>query len=232
MSMMPAPLPSRCAAMPMMAPIGDDAGAADAGDDDAVGMVGERQAGRGQRRPVLRLGHALAALELGAVHGDEGRAEAVEAGIVLVAARLVDGALAAPFGHQRLHRDAVRLDAAVAAALADQVVDDDALERIGEGAALAAAALLGGAGLVVDQDGDARHLAQLALHERRARRGDARSSPRGQSVSFGYFHGSSVTTTTRLAPSAATWRAICGTLSPPSLAWPPVMATASLNRIL
>ena len=29
-------------------------------------------------------------------------------------------------------------------------------------------------------------------------------SPRGHSVSFGYFHGSSVTTTTRLAPSAAT----------------------------
>jgi hypothetical protein len=57
-------------------------------------------------------------------------------------------------------------------------------------------------------------------------------SPRGQSSRFEYFQGSSVTTTTFLAPSAATWRAICGTVSPPSLAWPPVIATASLNRIL
>ena len=58
----------------------------------------------------------------------------------------------------------LRLDRAVAAALADRVVDEHALGRIGEGAALAAAALLGGAGLVVDQHGDARDLAQLALH--------------------------------------------------------------------
>ena len=38
MSMTPAPLPSRCAAMPRMRADGDDAGAADAGDDDAVGL--------------------------------------------------------------------------------------------------------------------------------------------------------------------------------------------------
>ena len=38
------------------------------------------------------------------------------------------------------------------------------LRRIGEGVALAAAALFGGAGLVVDQHRDARELAQLALH--------------------------------------------------------------------
>ena len=56
------------------------------------------------------------------------------------------------------------LHAAVAAAFADQLVDDHALARVGELAALAAAALLGGAGLVVDQDRDARRLAQLALH--------------------------------------------------------------------
>ena len=143
---------------------GDDAGAADAGDDDAVGMVGQRQARRRQRRPVGGLGDALALLELGAVHGDEGRAEALEAGIILVAARLVDGALAAPFGHQRLHRDAIRFHAAVAAAFADQIVDHHALVGIGEGAALAAAALLGGAGLVVDQDADAGHVAEFALH--------------------------------------------------------------------
>ena len=35
--------------------------------------------------------------------------------------------------------------------------------------------------------------------------------PAGQSVPGGYLSGSSVTTTMRLAPSAATWRAIFGT---------------------
>ncbi len=45
-----------------------------------------------------------------------------------------------------------------------RLVDEDALVGIGERAALAAAALLGRAGLVVDEHGDALHLAQLALH--------------------------------------------------------------------
>src|SRR6185369_4015925 len=125
---------------------GDDAGAADAGDDDAVGVIGQRQRRRRQRRPFLRLRDALAALELGAVHHHEGRAKTLDAGIVLVAARLVDTALAAPFGLQRLHRNAIRFDAAVAAAFADHVIDEHALLRVGEGAALAAAPLLGGAG--------------------------------------------------------------------------------------
>ena len=61
-------------------------------------------------------------------------------------------ALAAEFGFDRRDRHAVRLDAAVAAAFADQLVDDHALGRIGVLAALAAAALFGGAGLVVEQD--------------------------------------------------------------------------------
>ncbi|MCY1299419.1 hypothetical protein D9M70_489470 [compost metagenome] len=47
-----------------------------------------------------------------------------------------------------------------------------------------------------------------------------------------YFCGSSVTTTSFFAPSASTWWAICGTVSTPSIGWPPVIATASLNRIL
>ncbi len=141
-----------------------DAGAADAGDDNAIGMVGQRNVGLGQRRPVRRRFDAFGLLELRAVHGDERRAEALQARIILVAARLVDGALAAPFGLQRLHRHAVRFHAAIAAALAHQIVDDDALERIGKRAALTAAALLGGAGLVVDQHRNARHVGQRALH--------------------------------------------------------------------
>ena len=98
------------------------------------------------------------------MHRDEARAEAVQAGEVLVAVALVDLALAAELGLERLHRHAVALVGAVAAAFAHRVVDEHALGRIGEGAALAAAALLGGAGLVVDQHGEAGDLAQLALH--------------------------------------------------------------------
>src|SRR5690606_2141825 len=93
----------------------------------------------------------------------EARAEALHAGIVLVAGVLVDAALAAELGFHRLHRQAVALHRAVAAAFAHQLVDDDALGRVGHGAALAAAALLGGAGLVVDDDGGAGNPAQFLL---------------------------------------------------------------------
>src|SRR5690606_7454550 len=99
----------------------------------------------------------------GAVHGDEGRAETVLAGEILVAGRLVDTPLAAELRLHRLDRHAVRLHAAVAAAFADQFVDDDAAVGVGEGAALAPPPLLGRAGLVVEQHGDAGHLAQFAL---------------------------------------------------------------------
>src|SRR3546814_15564454 len=95
---------------------------------------------------------------------DLARAEAVQAGEVLVAGRLVDNPLAAQLGLDRLDRDAVRLHAAVAAALADQLVDADALVRVREGAVLAPAAFLRGPGLVVVQDGRSRALAQIALH--------------------------------------------------------------------
>ena len=142
---------------------GDDAGAADAGDDDVVGaddrrelrrrQVGERELGAG----------GLA--DAGAFEGDEARAEPVQAGEVLVAGGLVDHALAAELGLERQDRDAVRLDAAVAAAFADVGVDEDAAVGVGELAALAAAALLGGAGLDVDDRRDALRLLHLALDE-------------------------------------------------------------------
>src|SRR6202012_6118813 len=103
-------------------------------------------------------------LQRAAMHGDEARAKAFDAGIVLVAVRLIDLALAAKFGVERLRRDAVRGLRAVAAAFADEVVDEDALGRIRIEPALAAAALFGGAGLVVDQGGEPFDLAQLALH--------------------------------------------------------------------
>ena len=61
------------------------------------------------------------------------------------------------------HRHAVRFHAAVAAAFADELVDEDALRGIRVLAALAAPALLGGAGLVVQQDRAALGVAQRAL---------------------------------------------------------------------
>src|SRR5262245_4564835 len=102
--------------------------------------------------------------ERSAFDGDEARAEALQAGVILVARRLVDHALATELGLERLDREAVRGDAAVPAAFADELVDDDAPGRVGELAALAAPALLGRAGLHVDDRGDALLLAQLALH--------------------------------------------------------------------
>src|ERR1700745_939100 len=95
--------------------------------------------------------------------GDKARAEALDAGIVLVAVRLVDLALAAEFGVERLHRNAVRGLRAVAAAFAAEVGDEDALGRVGIEPALATATLFGGAGLVVDQGREPLDLAQLAL---------------------------------------------------------------------
>src|SRR5215470_16523149 len=97
------------------------------------------------------------------MHGDEARAEPFDAGIILVAVGLVDLALAAELGVERLHRDAVRGGRAVATTLADEIIDEDPLGRIGIDAALAAAPLLRRAGLVVDQDREPLDLAQLAL---------------------------------------------------------------------
>src|SRR5690606_34059320 len=133
--------------------------------DDAPGLLGQRQRGiwnRRQRRQVAAL-LLLRLLQRAALDGDEARAEALHAGEILVAAVLVDAALAAELGFHRLHAQAVALHRAVAAALAHQLVDDHGLGRRGQLAALAAAALLGGAGLAVDDRRGARDLAQLAL---------------------------------------------------------------------
>src|SRR6185312_11109635 len=98
------------------------------------------------------------------MYGDEARAKTLDAGKVLVAVRLVDPPLAAQFSLQRLHRDAVGDCRAIAAALANTLIDEDALVRIRVKTALAAATLLRRAGLVVDQDREALDLAQAPLH--------------------------------------------------------------------
>src|SRR5690606_23344228 len=133
-------------------------------------------------------------LRPGAVHRDEGGAEALHAGKILVAACLVDAALASELGHHGLHRHAVGLDPAVSAALAYQFVDDHAPVRIGIGAALAPPPLLGRAGLVVDENGNALDLAQLSLHRvqltpvvHRGALGKAHSAP----IFFGFIRNDS-----------------------------------------
>src|SRR5262249_20205719 len=92
------------------------------------------------------------------------RTEALEAGEILVAARLVDRPLAPELGFDRLHRHAIGLLRTVAAALTDHLVDEHALLRIGHEPALAPPPLLRRAGLVVDQHREAGRLAQFPLH--------------------------------------------------------------------
>ena len=140
--------------------------AADAGNQHAVGprAVERGQGGLGQRQVGFGQRARLAAPGRGAVHGDKAGAEALDAGKILVARRLVDTPLAPQLGGQRLDGHAVGLGAAVAAALAHGAVDEAALVRVGDLAALAQAAALGGAHLVVDQHRHAGEFAQFALH--------------------------------------------------------------------
>ncbi len=125
--------------------------------------VGQRQAGDQSLQAFLVGLRGRALSGLAAHHGHEAGAEALRAGVVLVAAGLIDRALAAVRRFQRNDRQAVRLHAAVTAAFAHRAVDQHAARRIRKLVLLAAAAFFGCAGLVMDQHGHARDLAQLAL---------------------------------------------------------------------
>jgi hypothetical protein len=144
---------------------GDHAGAADAGDEDAVGLARTQKSGSGAgRRDPARRSQAAAAPHAAAMHRDDARAEALLAGVVLVAgdwsmARLRPNSVSTGTTARQLD-----LCAAVAAAFADGLVDEEAARRVDQAAALAAAALFGGAGLVVDDGGDTGAFAHLALH--------------------------------------------------------------------
>ncbi len=93
--------------------------------------------------------------DLAARNRYEGRAEAFDAAIILVAGRLVDRALAAEFGFQR--RTLTQFDWTEQSPQPSQtsLVDEHPLAGIGIGSPLAAAALLGRAGLVIDDRGHA-----------------------------------------------------------------------------
>ena len=92
----------------------------------------------------------------------------------------MDARLATKLGRHRLHAHAVRFHAAVAAAFADALIDDDDLGRLFRLAAIARTAQLGGALLVVDEDRVARQIAD----RRRARERNAELASRRKRVSL------------------------------------------------
>ena len=124
--------------------------------EDRIGHTFQRIAG-GTRHLRSRLA------QLAAMDRDEGGTEAVETGEILVAARLVDAPLATELRFHRLHRHTVRLHPAIAAAFANELVDEDALVGIGIGTTLAPPTLFRSTGLIIEKHRDARHLAQFAL---------------------------------------------------------------------
>src|SRR3982074_2456231 len=111
------PLPSMCAAVPMMAPmvttpvppmpvISTPYGLSASDGSRGGGGRGGRQR-RPRRRHAGFLAVGLALADAAAFDRDEARAEAVEAGEVLVAGRLVDGALVAELGLDRHDAEAI-----------------------------------------------------------------------------------------------------------------------------
>src|SRR3984885_9473422 len=94
---------------------------------------------------------------------NEARTEALDAGEILVAARLVDAPLAPEFRFQGLDRHAIGDASAISAAFADLRIDEGANGRVGPFAALAQAPPLGRARLVVQYDRDAVEFAKFTL---------------------------------------------------------------------
>ena len=120
---------------------GNDAGTADAPHQQVEVTVQVRESRRIQRGgallELLAGGlHALAA-QLAAGHRHKAGAETFHTGVILVAGGLVDLALAPQLGVHWVDGQAVGLAGAVATALADPLVDEDALVRVRVGALLA-----------------------------------------------------------------------------------------------
>ena len=156
-----------------------DTGAADAGDQQRIRFVERRQHRLGQRLVARR--HPMRAPQRRTLDGDQRRAAAFEAAQVEVAGERVDPSFLPELGVHRHHRQAVRLEAAVAAAFAHRLVDEDLARQRRQRAAPALPPCRRGAGLVVDEHADAAHAAQLELHrveplarQHRGARGESR----------------------------------------------------------
>ena len=163
--------PSRCAAIAITRADRDDAGAADAGDEQVVRpgpgvrrrqrqLVDER--GEARRAPARRARPAASSAGRRRRRRSSGRSPWRTSSPCCSSTGR--SCACGPARSRAADGDAVRLHRAVAAAFADAVVDEEAPRRIDELALLPAPALLGGAGLLVDQDRHARHLAQAPLH--------------------------------------------------------------------
>ena len=143
---------------------GQNAGPTDTCHEDIIAVARKREHRHGQRGQIdlncLGLAHHRA------FDRHKARAEAFDAAVILVAAGLVDPAFAAKFGLNRLDRHTIGLDRTVTATFADHGIDEDPGGRVGKRAALTAAAFLGGAGLVKNDDRTARCRAHLLLDYR------------------------------------------------------------------
>jgi len=146
-------------------PDGDDARAANAAHHNAPCAFshGQHRLRHVEQTRRIPLFFFLRLFQLSAFDGDKARAKAFHARIIFVAAVLVDAALAAEFGFQRLDRQAVGLHRAIATALTHQLIDDDTFGRVHHRAALAAATLFSGAGLVVNDGAASLDFTELAL---------------------------------------------------------------------
>src|SRR5690554_4067139 len=143
---------------------GHHPGATHTGEKNAVGVIARDRRWLGQGREVDIGTDTSRFLQSAALDRDKAGAETAHAGEVLVAAGLVDGALAAGVGFLGQDRQAVGLDAAVAAALAYVGVNHHPLVGVGHGAALTATTFFGGAGLIVDDYRAAFDLPQFPLN--------------------------------------------------------------------
>src|SRR5690606_19666797 len=143
---------------------GHHPGATHTGEQNAVGVIARDRRWLGQGREVDIGTDAGRLLQLAALDRDKAGAETAHAGEIFVAAGLVDGALAAGVGFLGQDRQAVGLDAAVAAALAYVGVNHHPLVGVGHGAALTATTFFGGAGLIVDDYRAAFDLPQFPLN--------------------------------------------------------------------
>src|SRR3546814_13886463 len=100
----------------------DDAGAADPGDHDVAMTWSKWRIGKLREKRIINTG-ALRFTRLGTANGDEGRAEAIRAAIIFVAARLIDRPLAPEGGFLRDDADAARLNGAIAACFTNRTAE-------------------------------------------------------------------------------------------------------------
>ena len=142
----------------------DNPGAADTRDPEGESVVDTFGGGRCRHYVGVDVRHRVANPSgLAGGDRDKRRAIAFEAGEVEIARTLIDPGLATELRRHRMHRQAIRLLAAVAAPLADPLVDHHACGGSRLLTALAPATLLGGAVLIVDEHSDALDGRELLL---------------------------------------------------------------------